>query len=221
MGRAGHLPLTQLSLVALGCPLLNPVAQAFKNMALVARLYDGTVVKPVSTYGSGYRDWDTALTFYRAGQGDKAALAKCGIDPRMRVSIAYPPGSHGDGTRIDALWNGHSPNPENLQLAQRYGFRQEFGDADRNHLAHDKRTAVSGVRGYDKIRLTARMLNERHLGRTTNAANTGRRDPDFIWLIQHYGHLIKFYPAHCKEDGITGGNTERTFDHVWNILKAS
>jgi hypothetical protein len=199
--QAGRLPITALRTIAPGAPLISSAAQAFFNMALIARLYDGTRIAPVSTYGSAYRDWATALVFYKAGQGDRAAAAKAGIDPKLHVSIAYPPGSHGHGTRLDMAFNGHEPDKGNLEFAARYGWTREFGAADRFHFMHDGRTAVSGVRGFDKICLTGRFLNDLHLGTNTAAEHTGRRDKQFIWLVQHYGHMKNTYPDRCKEDG--------------------
>lgn len=216
--KPGYIPATALTTIAPGTQLLNSTATAWRKLAMVAQLDDGTKIRPVDSYGSGYRSWAIALDYYRAGQGDAAATARCGIDPKMQVSIAYPPGSHGGATRIDMLFNGHSPTDKDIALAKRYGFTREFGTRDENHFQHDGVTAIHSTRTYDKVRLTARYLNERHLGRTTNASNNGFPDGDFIWLVQHYGHMQHIYPVSCKEDGITGPYTEKAFDSIFYTI---
>lgn len=217
--KPGFIPATALSTISPGTQLVNSTAAAWRNMALAAELWDNTIIRPVDNYGSGYRSWAIALDYYHAGQGDIAACKRCNIDPNMKVNVAYPPGSHGSGTRIDLLFNGHSPADKDIELAKRYGFTQEFGTRDENHFMHDGQTAIHGVRAYDSTRLVGRFLNQRHLGRTTDAERTGERDANLIWLVQHYGHLQKIYPANCIEDGITGPHTEVALTTIWGGVK--
>lgn len=217
MARAGYIPATQLRSIAPGVQLLTPVALAYLNLQLIAKLDTNTAVTPAGK-GAGYRSWNTALEFYKAGQGNLALRDKWDIDPHLQVAIAYPPGTHGPATSIDMLFNGRSPDDGDIAFAKRYGFAHPFGSRDINHFTHDRITAVNGVRGFDKIRLTARYLNGLHLGRTTQAEHTGKRDADFIWLVQDYGHLNKTYSGPVDEK--TGPHTEHAFDLLWKEIKS-
>lgn len=222
MALNGRVPTTQLRTVAPGTQLLGPTAQAFLRLVQVAHL-DRITVAPVDSYGSGYRSLAVQQVFYRAAHGDHAAAAQANIDPNLHVNVATPGySSHGTGTRIDMLFNGRSPDTTNLHLASRYGFSREFGASDENHFQHDGATAVSHYPGFDVNRLTGRFLNGLHIGRTTQAEQTGERDASLIWLIQHYGHMHNIYPKNCLEDGITGHYTELAFSAIWaEILKSA
>lgn len=218
----GAVPATMLMMVGPGTNLLTSVAHAYLNLQTVARLENHIAITPAGHYGSGYRSLGVQRVFYNAAHGNTADAAKAGLDPHSTISIAYPGySSHGTGTRIDMLFNGHSPDSTDLSIAKRYGFTREFGAADENHFMHDGRTAISGPIESDQIRIMAKFLNDKHLGKTTQAEHIGKRDPEFIWLIQHYGHMMKWYPAACVEDGVTGHFTEIAYTTLWNHLKAS
>lgn len=217
---AGRLPASALRTVAPGTQLANSAANAFLNLVLIAKMLDGTRVKPAGSVGAGYRDLGMAMRFYRAGQGDKLLRQQLGIDPNLKVSIGYP-GSHVRGDRIDMLFST-GVTRANLSLAERYGFTREFGERDVNHYQHDGRTAVSGVRSYDKIRLLARYYNSLHLGRQTDAASTGNMHADnFAWLIQQSNRNSGDYPMPYKVDDVFGPKTTAVMNADWRALKAA
>jgi hypothetical protein len=217
----GRAPATSLKLVAKGCTLLSPTALAWRNLVVVHSMMNDVLIKPASEYGAGMRDIPCQQVFWRAGQGDKAAIKQAHLDPDLDVTIAVPgSSSHGWGNRIDMLFDGHSPNAIDLSTAKRYGFTREFGSKDKNHFEHDRVTATAGVRNVDRVKLVAEFLNERHIGRTTNAVHTGdQNDRDFTWLVQHWGHLQKTYPVACREDGKRGPYTDASLHSTWVTLR--
>lgn len=218
----GRLPATILTTLEPGFVLRKTTAVAYRNLEKLARLQLDTRATPVDSYGCGYRDIAIMTVYYRASQGDLAAKRIAGIDPAMTISVAAPPNSsHAQGTRADIAFNGTVPNEAHLELAARCGWTREFGTDDRHHFAHDGRTFT--VREEDKVRVLARYLNGRHLGRHTTADEDGKPGENFIWLLQAAGRADGIYPAPYRVDG-DWEPTSRTrtynvlYPHYWKVL---
>lgn len=226
MVQNGRIPLSQLTDVYQGNLLLNSVAVSAKTLIKIGPLEGVKVTTPSGGDRgiSGYRDLARQALFVSASKGNKAAAARCNIDPNMKVSMgAVGYQSHGYGDRIDLLFNGHSPDASDLALVARYGGVQEFGDNDRNHFRFTK--AVSGVAESDKNRIVAHFLNGQHLGKTTTTDADGEwpTRSNFSWMLQKYGSQQHgWYPQpQYKIDGEAGTRTKWVRDKLFTQLWAS
>lgn len=216
----GRIPLSALKTVD-GVPLLSAAATSFLMWQKIAAL-EGSKIGPARPlYGSGYRDIATQQTYYKAAHGDKAAAAKCGIDPNMKVTMASPGySSHGWGDRLDVAFP-HSGPPSNsdLELAARYGWDREFGSADEYHFQWDGKTHTAT--SADKNRIVCHWLNGKELSvhSTTDKDGVWPVKSNFSRMLQEQGHKDGLYPTpQFKIDGIAGPRTEWLREHYFTLL---
>lgn len=141
----GYVPRSALTEAEKGILLDKRVARAYRRVKAMfydlgdnLRLIDGS---------SGYRSYAVQKAMYEASVGhDAAAKRKWNLDPNSTVPLAHPGGSsHGFGTRLDLLVNGHTPNASQRALLAMAGFTREFGGRDPNHFEHDLKTSVTPV----------------------------------------------------------------------------
>lgn len=219
----GRIPVTALTTIQPGVQLLNSAAAGFRLWQRLSALEGVKLTVATPVYGSGYRDIATQVVYWKASQGDRAAMEKAGLNSASAVRVAAPGGSvHGFGDRLDVVWGGSAaPTHDQLELAARCGWDREFGSADPNHLAHDGRTHTASEA--DRNRIVCRWLNGRQLGRTSNTDQDGTwpADSNFSWMVQEQGHRDGLYPTPPYEkDGIRGPRTIWLRDHyfirLWN-----
>lgn len=95
---------------------------------------------------SGYRNAATQNAMRAAGQSppNSAARKKYNLSATSTISIAaHPNGTHEDGRCMDILIDGSdNPSPSDIALLKKYGWIQQFGEADRNHFRHDGLHAI-------------------------------------------------------------------------------
>lgn len=223
----GRIPATALRTISPGNQLLSSAANAYKVLVLLGEVA-GIAVKPAAGVGSAYRDIAMQTLYWQASRGVPAAMKATSLNPGSSVAVAAPGySSHGDGRKIDLLFNGSAnPSSTELALANHCGFTRQFGADDPNHFQHDGVTAISGPNTADWNRIVCHYLNGRQLGEQSTTVRDGKVDKRvpqrYTWELQAAGILDRLYPSPpFKHDGVFGPKTETLEQHYRTVLWAS